>query len=72
MLTSCSSHNVCCGWDDAAAFCVSHCSCFNSSGVVVCPCYAGFHGDQCTEQEAASSWIAVMCIVGTVLVLFVA
>ena len=70
----CDEHNLCCGKREDKYYCVTgyHCSCQNSSGVVTCPCDAGYSGPNCQEQVSPTIWLAVILTVGTMLVLFIA
>lgn len=72
---SCSMTSVCCGEyppNSNDFYCASHCSCSNVSGTVLCPCDAGFHGAECSQQVSPTVWLAVILTVGTMLVLFIA
>lgn len=65
---------ICCGLSPKTGlyYCGAHCSCSNFSGTVSCPCDAGFHGVECSQQVSPTVWLAVILTVGTMLVLFIA
>ena len=81
---ACSPNGVCCGLDVGKCYCASHCFCANRTtspgsnhsapGIWEpgCWCDPGFHGVECSMEMSPTVWLAVILVVGTLLVLFIA
>ena len=81
---ACSPNGVCCGLDVGKYYCASHCFCANRTtspgsnhsapGIwgPGCWCDPGFHGVECSMEMSPTVWLAVILVVGTLLVLFIA